>query len=225
MRQAKTPARILSICLLAGMASLAASSWAQSSASGFIQNMPADMQPDPAGPGSSRWLAPTANLGNYDKVLLESLTIYVSPTSEEKGLDADALKSLSESFRAIVTDRLEPAYAVVEKPGPGVLVLRPALTNVDLKKKSRGLLSFTPVGLVAYAARDAHTKQFSLERAVLEVEALDGASGERVAVLIDRTPQKTGGAEADKIDWSNLDGALSFYAQRLRERMNAARGK
>ncbi len=225
MRQAKTPSRTLSICLLAGMAVVAIPSWAQSSPSGFIQNMPADIKADPAGPGSKSWQSSTANLANYSKVLLEPLTIYVAPDSKEKGLNPDALKSLSDGFRKLVTDQLEPNYPVVDKSGQGVLVLRPALTNVYLEKKSRGLLSYTPIGLAVYAGRDAYSKEFSLEKAALEVEVLDGATGERIGVLIDQAPEKSGGNDADKLDWSRIESTFKFYAQRLMKRLDASRGK
>jgi hypothetical protein len=221
----RKPRLALSLCLLAGMAVVGAPALAQSGGSGFIQNMPADMQPDPAGPGSLRWQSPAANLASYDKVLLQPLTVYVSPDSKEKGLDPDALKSLADSFRSILINQLEPAYPVVDNAGPGVLVVRPALTNVHLEKKSRGLLTFTPVGMLAHAARDAHSKGFALEKAVLEAEVLDGVTGERVSVLVDRSPEKTGGKDADKIDWSRMESALSFYAQRMKQRLDKARGK
>lgn len=222
MLQAKAPRSLLSVCLLAALTATSLPAWSQSAASGFMSNLPA-LQPDAAGPGSLRWMAPTANLANYDKVLLEPLTIYIAPDSEEKGLNPDALKSLADEFHKLVSNQLEPAYPVVNKPGAGVLVLRPALTNVQVKKKSRGLLSFTPIGLVAYAAREAYAKEYSLEQAALEVEVLDGTSGERIGVLIDRSPEKTNVNEDKKLDWSRIEETYTFYAKRLQQRLDAAR--
>ncbi|KAF0101791.1 MAG: hypothetical protein FD187_1834 [bacterium] len=223
MRQTKAPQSFLSLCLLAGITAISLPAWSQSSASVFISNMPA-LQSDAAGPGSQRWMAPTANLANYDKVLLEPLTLYIAPDSEEKGLNPDALKSLADEFHKLVSNQLEPSYPVVNKPGKGVLVLRPALTNVQIKKKSRGLLSFTPIGLVAYAAREAYAKEYSLEKAALEVEVLDGVSGERIGVLIDRSPEKTNVSEDKSLDWTRIEDTYTFYAKRLQQRLDAARG-
>jgi hypothetical protein len=79
--------------------------------------------------------------------------------------------------------------------------------------------------MVVHAAKDAHSKRFSLEKAALEVEALDGVSGERVAVLIDSSPEKSGLREAEILDWSRLDEVLAFYAQRMLKRLDAAHGK
>lgn len=223
------PARIGNLALALSLAvavAAPASTWAQSSPSGFIQNLPADMKTDPAGPGSMRWQSPSTGLAAYSKILLEPLIIYVAPDSEEKGLDPEALKSLADWFREIVINKLEPAYPVVDKPGPGVLVLRPALTNLNLKHQGRGVLqTVTPVGWLVYAARDAHSKRYSVEKATLEVEALDGVSGERVAILIDRAPEKSGLREEQYLNWTFLENTLNFYAGRLRENMDDARRK
>ena len=206
-----------------GAALVSSPARAQSPASVFISDLPGNMQPGAGSPGSLRWLAPGADLGRYGKVMLTPLTLYVSPDSKEKGLDTDAMKSLAEVFRACVIDKLEPAYPVVDKAGPGVLVLRPALTNVVLEKKRRGLLGFTPVGLLVNAARDEHAAHFSLKRAALEVELLDGVSGERVAIVIDQAPEKAL-SSGDSLDWSALEKTLGYYAQNLSKRLDAARG-
>ncbi len=52
---------------------------------------------------------------------------------------------------------------------------------------------------------------------------LDGASGERIAVLIDRSPEKTNAAEDKKLDWSRIEDTYTFYAKRLQQRLDAAR--
>lgn len=226
MKYLNTSKTALSLCLWAALAMAPGLSSAQSTGSGFIDNLPADMKPDPAGPGSMRWQSPTASLGNYDKILLQPLTIYVAPDSEEKGFDPEALKSLSDMFRELFTRQLEPAYPVVDVPGKGVLVLRPALTNVNLKSKGRGVLqTVTPIGWITYAVRDAHSKRFSIEKAALEVEALDGVTGERVGILIDKTPEKSGLREEHYLDWTFLENTLNFYAKRFVSRMDEARKK
>jgi hypothetical protein len=224
MSQARTIRSTLSLCLLAVMA-VSAPSWAGPVSSRFIQNLPADMKPDSQGPGAMRWEAPNHNIAKYDKVMIEPLTIYIAPDSKEQGLEPDSLKSLADAFRAIVINKLEPKYPVVDKPGKGVLVLRPALTNVYVDKKSRGLLSITPVGLVVYAARDDYAKKYSLDKAAMEFEALDGESGERVAILIDPTPEKSGYREEPTLNWTVMETTLNIYADRLVKRLDSSRGK
>jgi hypothetical protein len=226
--RSRSRAILFSLChgvSVAAASSASFQAWAGPSPSGFIDNLPADMQPDPAGPGARRWVSADADLGDYDRILLEPLTIYVAPDSEEKGLSPEAFKSLSDAFRALMIHALEPAYPVVDQPGKGVLVLRPALTNVHLEKSRRGLLGITPVGMMIQAGRSAHSKAFYLEKSHLEFEVLDGGSGKRVAVFIDRAPEKSGLTERDLLSWGQLEQALDFYARRMVKRMDAARSK
>jgi hypothetical protein len=223
--RSRSNAILLSLCFGAGVLAASLQARAGPPPSGFIDNPPADMKPDPAGPGARRWVSADADLGDYDRILLEPLTIYVAPDSEEKGLSPEALKSLSDAFRALMIHALEPAYPVVDQPGEGVLVLRPALTNVRLEKSRRGLLGITPVGMLVNAGRSAHSKAFYLEKANLEFEALDGGSGNRVAVFIDRAPEKSGLTERDLLSWGQLEQSLDFYARRMVRRLDAARSK
>jgi len=44
---------------------------------------------------------------------------------------------------------------VVHEPGPGIMYVRFAVTNLYLKKKKRGLLSYTPMGFVVHSTMQA----------------------------------------------------------------------
>jgi hypothetical protein len=83
---------LLSLCFGASLAAASFQVWAGPSQSGFIDNLPADMKPDPAGPGARAGSLPTRTWADYDRVLLEPLTIYVAPDSEEKGLESGGLE-------------------------------------------------------------------------------------------------------------------------------------
>ena len=89
MKHLNTSKTALSLCLWAALAMAPGLSSAQSTGSGFIENLPADMKPDAAGPGSMRWQSPTASLASDDKILLQPLTIYVAPVG--KGADAPGM--------------------------------------------------------------------------------------------------------------------------------------
>ena len=45
-------------------------------------------------------------------------------------------------------------FKVVEEAGPSVLYVRMALKDLYIKKEKRGLLSYTPVGMVAHGVAD-----------------------------------------------------------------------
>lgn len=187
--------------------------------SGFIENMP-QLAPDPDRAGAMIWTKPGVDRAAYTKVMIEPVTVFISPDSEYKGLDADELKALADGFRETITKTLEPEIPVVNQGGAGVMYIRAALTNVKVAKKKRGLLGYTPVGLVAGAVKTAAGgPSLSLQDAVLEIETYDPVSGERLGVLVDKAPKEASG----DLSWDAIDATLSFYAERFKTRMQAVK--
>jgi hypothetical protein len=182
----------------------------------FIENLP-QLAQDKDRPGAMIWEKPGINRAAYTRVMIEPITIFISPDSEYKGLNADELKKISDGFREAVTKALEPDIAVVNEKGAGVLYIRAALTNVKVAKKPRGLLGYTPIGFVVTTAAGP---QISLKQAALEIETLDSASGERVGVLIDKAPRV---ADKEELSWDSINKTLGYYAERFKARMEAAR--
>ena len=120
-----------------------------------------------------------------------------------------------------LVDELEPTYPVVSKAGPGTMVVRLAITDVKMKKKKRGLLGYTPIGIVVTAAQDAAGARVSLVDAGIEGELLDALTGERLAVLVDKG-LKASKDKDEKLSWDDIDQRLRFYAKRFRARLDAA---
>lgn len=203
--------------LVAGMLAL---SMQQAFAGGspFIDDMP-PLAADPDRAGAMIWQKPGLDRAAYTRVMIEPVTLFVSADSEYQGLDADDLKALADGFRETVTRTLEPDIPVVSQKGPGVLYLRVALTEVKVARKKRGLLGYTPIGLVARAAKEAVAgPSVSLRDAVLEIEMLDSVSGERLGVLVDKAPK----GSAEEVSWEAISKTFTFYAERFKSRMKAA---
>lgn len=187
-------------------------------ASEFIEDMP-ELSQDPDRVGAMIWESPDFDRANYSRVMIEPITIYISPESKEKGIRTNELKALADGFVEAVTITLEPDIPVVSQPGPGVLYIRAALVDVKLDNKKRGLMGYTPVGFVVTAAANAAGARIILTDAVLEVEVLDAVSGERLGVLTDRAPTAAGGED---LSWDAISRTLTYYADRFKQRMQLA---
>jgi hypothetical protein len=166
-----------------------------------------ELTPDPDRPGASTWQKPGFDPAKYGKVMFEPLSIFIAPDSEYKGMTADDLTALSSGFRDTVVRVLEPEIPVVDAAGSDVLHVRGALTGVKLKKQKRGLLRYTPIGIVVTAAQDAAGKRISLEDATLE---------------LDRRP-RAGATGKEEPSWKSIEETFRFYATRFKSRMLAAR--
>ncbi len=191
--------------------------------SGFITDMP-KLVKDEVIAGGMRYRVPGVTLENYTKFMIDPIEIWYAPDSKYKGIDPDTLKTIADTLRATITFELEPDWPIVSRPGPGVMGMRIAITNVNAKKKKRGLLGYTPAGLVVTTAIAAAGKNISLQDAVIEMEFIDSASNERVGVAVSHTedwPESKKG----KTSWEEIQNKLKAIAQRMRAKIDEEHGK
>jgi len=171
------------------------------------------------------YLAPVAptKMAKYSAVMIDQPEIFVAPDSKYKGMKPDDMKELGDLFRATMARTLAESYLIVEQPGPNVLYVRFALSNLKLKKKKRGLLSYTPVGIVATAAMTLAisdlTKKIDLKGLTMEMEVLDSSSEEQLAALV----ETRSGSKENPASWSELEALIDVYSHRVSCRLDNAR--
>jgi hypothetical protein len=135
----------------------------------------------------------------------------------------DDMKQLADAFRAAMAESLSTTYMIVDQPGSNVLYVRFAISNVQLKKHKKGLLGYTPVGLVAGAARSAMTSDFTkkidLKGLTMEMEVLDSTSETQLAALL----ETRSGKKDEPASWEELEALITVYSQRVSCRLDNAR--
>lgn len=135
-------------------------------------------------------------LQQYDSLMVDEPVIFIADDSKYKGFKASDLTAIADMLRKSFMKGLseQPVsfgnYKVVDEPGPSVLYVRMALKDLFVRKEKRGLLSYTPVGIVAHGvadiASDVIDKTDLIEMKV-EVEMLDTEKGEVLfAGILDR---------------------------------------
>ena len=194
--------------------------------SDFIMEPAPEMQPIPEMEGAWFWNKPGLEFKKYDKILLEDIEIFLAPDSKYKGINADQMKALSDSMRAVMIAALEPDYPVVSKSGPGVLVARIAITNVYLDKPKHKLGQYSPIGLLASGVKKiaGKPKNFSIKNASVEAEMFDFDIGERVAVRADTSPLRSLNEDPEELTWEAIEESLKVYGKRFRARVEQVRG-
>lgn len=162
----------------------------------------------------------------YSSVALDQPHILISPDSPYKGGKPEDMARIAELMREALAEQLtKGGYNVVTAPGPGVLYLRLALTDLELTKKKRGLLAYTPVGAVVKAGTDAIKEtldKVDITRMTLQAELLDGASGEVLAALV-MARDTPAGAKAVRIELEELTALMAEYGARMRCGLDNAR--
>jgi hypothetical protein len=153
---------------------------------------------------------------NYTAVMIDQPEIFIAPNSKYKGIKPDDMKALADAFRTSMSQSLAQDFMIVEQAGPSVLYVRFAITNLQLKKKKKGLFSYTPVGLVAGVAKSALTsditKKIDLKGLVMEMEVLDSNSKQQLAAAV----EVRSGSKEEPASWAELEAMIGVYAERMR---------
>lgn len=160
---------------------------------------------------------------NYTAVIIDQPEIFIAPNSKYKGMKPDDMKALADAFRTSMSQALAQDFMIVEQAGPNVLYVRFALSNLQLKKKKKGLLSYTPVGFVAGAAKSALTsditKKIDLKGLTMEMEVLDSDSEQQLAAAV----EVRSGSKEEPASWAELEALIAVYSQRMRCTLDNAR--
>jgi len=148
--------------------------------SGFLSDYKR-LKPAPWSDGIQCWRDPAADARKYDKVLIARMVVTLKDT-EGKGVDPTDLKALTDYFHASLVKALQPQMPVVEKAGPGVVVIRIALTDLvptDVTRSATGTL--IPYGFVAEAGSGAASGRPAgstpyLGQTGMEMQVIDGTT-------------------------------------------------
>lgn len=174
-------------------------------------------------PGDLAYIAPGAlkRLAAYNAVMVDQPEILFSPDSEVKGMKPDDLKALAEALRDSLSGSLaEGGYSVTQKPGPGVVYARIALTDLIVKKKKRGLLAYTPAGAVVKAASDVVRETFNkvdFIELTFQAELVDSMSNDVLAALVaPRGTRKTADQKETRVDMDEMRQNMRAWSSRLR---------
>ena len=164
----------------------------------------------------------------YQKILLSPIEIWLNEKSSYKGINPDELKAITDYFAKAIEKQLGSSYPIVNEPGPGVLHLRIAITNVQRIKPKRKWYGYIPVALVVEggkkAARSAAGDTVDLIEATVEMEALDSVSEERLVAAIDSQKSDKIKRAKDEVSWEPIQKILDYWAERIRIRLDEARG-
>ncbi len=179
--------------------------------------------------------------GKYNKFMIDRIKIFLADESAYKGIDPTDLKALTDYFHHALVESLGDAYPVVTEPGPDVLRLRIAVTNVTPNKPAASLVTLAvPFLWVADAgtgvAKGETGSTAFVGKASIEAEALDSLSSKQIAAYVEtEIPTKynwTHGVAKGVTDyakaystWSYTKQAMDIWAKYIRERMDVVHGK
>ncbi len=169
-------------------------------------------------------------LSGYEAIMIDQPEISLAADSKYKSVKPDDLVVLAESMRAVLDEKLLEDYFVVDHPGPEVLLLRTAASNLYLQKAKRGVLGYTPIGAAVHAVKQSRTndiiKKISFVEITMEFELLDSQSGEVIAAFINQRGQRKDKQKKQKMEsssWQVLLDHFGIFGSRLNCALDNAR--
>ena len=163
--------------------------------------------------GVSNYNPPGVDITAYKKALIGGVTFFFAEKSKVKEIDADELKQISDALKGALSSALSPYVEIVTEPGPGVLQFNVAITDITMKNKKRGLLGYTPIGIVTTAAGNLAGMRIRLFGAQVQGETIDSESGEVVGLF---AIEKIGNFDEDKdLSWEDVRGTLEHTAKQI----------
>ncbi len=157
---------------------------------GFLTDY-ARLQAVPGGGGMLCWRDAGTSWKQFDQVMFERIQVFLKPGSTQS-VDPTDLKMLIDYFHIDLVNALRPEAQVVNAPGPGVVRVRIALTDLVPSNTIASLAgTAVPYGFVAEAGASAATGKPAgstpyLGQTGIEVQFRDGASGQLIGECADR---------------------------------------
>ncbi|AZF58463.1 DUF3313 domain-containing protein [Pseudomonas sp. R11-23-07] len=137
----------------------------------------------PSGAEVMRWVDPTLDLNRYSAVYIEPTQFYPKPQATPRIPDS-TLRGINDYYNQALKRELARSMPLANGPGPGVIVVRAAITAVGSKTEGLKPYEFIPVAFVAAAVSTGTGIRDQETTLGTEAQFLDGANGKVIAQVV-----------------------------------------
>jgi hypothetical protein len=214
---------VMGFALVTSVISCASTSGSKST---FLGDYAKDLQPGPKGGVKERWLKPGVNFAKYNKVILEHVVFFFADDSQYKGIDSSELNQLAEQFDLAIVNALKGTYPIVTEPGPDVVRIRVAITDLKQSTPELGAVStltmVSPIGLGLNLIKKGATGSWTGSGSTsAEFLAFDSMTNQ---VIIAARDERSAGFTERYTKWGSAEETFKFWAERIKMVMDEAHG-
>ena len=211
------------IVMTVGISLLAGAGWAKEKEmkkSGFLQDYSKLTNADPMKKVDWIYIKEDTDWANYKKMMLDDVVFFASEDADYKGLEAQEMVDLGKAFHQAFISNLTGAVEFTDKPGPDVMRIRLAITNLKPNNSFTGTVTtIVPVGLavstVKYLATGSH---IGIGSVAVEAELVDSQSGMVLAAMIDEEMGKKYKIVKGMSKWAQIYDIFNKWGQTFRAR-------
>ncbi|WP_053129769.1 DUF3313 domain-containing protein [Pseudomonas sp. MIACH] len=170
----------------------------------------------PSGAEVMRWVDPKLDLSRYTAVYIERTQFYPKPQATAKIPDS-TLNGINTYFNQALKRELGKSLPLANGPGPGVMVVRAAITAVSSKTESLKPYEFVPVALVAAAVSTGAGIRDQETTLGTEAQFLDGANGKVLAQVVRKGTGKPLSNDSQVMKADDVKGVIDGWASDLHQ--------
>lgn len=159
--------------------------------------------------------------GKYQKVLLESVSIFSENSDGEESIARKASDYLESGVKQLLAERNMRA----SEPGPGVLRLAIAITGVEKSKEDLKVYNFVPVAAVFRGAQAATGNVSTYIDTMFEAEMVDSVSSERLGAIVAKSIEETEKRSGDDLTFDDIVPTLDKWLAQFGETLDGYLGK
>lgn len=137
----------------------------------------------PSGAEVMRWVDPELDLSRYHAVYVEPTQFYPKPQATAK-IPQATLNGINTYYNQALKRELEKSLPLAHAPGPGVIVVRAAITAVSSKTEGLKPYEYIPVAFVVAAVSTGTGIRDQETTLGAEAQFLDGANGKVLAQVV-----------------------------------------
>ncbi|HBL23320.1 MAG TPA: DUF3313 domain-containing protein [Deltaproteobacteria bacterium] len=193
--------------------------------SGFLGNRTVyDRLKHSVGGGAKfRWFKPGVDFKKYNKFMVDSVIFYLANDADYKGIDPQDMKDLADSFNKELVAAFKGKYPIVADPGPDVLRIRLAITNIKPSKpRLSAATSIVPVGLAVSLVKKETTGGWTGSgETCAELMILDSSTNDAIAMAVD---QRKAEFEQRFSKWGSANESFRFWSERIVMFLDYAKG-
>ena len=195
--------------------------------SGFLGGDYALLQKVGTGRADYYYIDKSVNWADYTKVWVKPVEVWTSddPESGLARMSQESKQMLADTLHVALVGNLTNNYQLVDHGGPGVLVIKAAVTEARPAKPVGGVLSslYLPLRVASYGKRLVTGADVGIVDAVVEASITDGQSGQPIAAVMDERvgPRALPNQYGNR--WEDVKASFDWWAQILDRRLTQAK--
>ena len=170
----------------------------------------------PSGAEVMRWMDPKLDIKKFTSVYVEPSQLYPKPQATAK-VPQQTLNGITSYYDQALKRELGKSLPLATGPGPGVFVVRPAITAVSSKTEGLKVYEVIPIALVAAAVSTATGIRDQETTLATEAVFIDGGNNKVVAQVVRKGTGKPLENDSQVMQANDVKAVIDGWASDLHQ--------